>query len=303
MDGASRVPAQVPAPWQEKGKEAIFRQIKQEAPTSKWGGLEVHWNELVRSKEIDHIYRFTVNRDTGDLYLDCNKQKLTLKFALYTVLQPIVLSAKTVYHLLLPISIPYEIFRECQKIKAEDARSQVKMKNPEKAKRVFKAVAWSVANIVVTPGCAAVSAIIGVAGVIIGPFAPKRFLYDLRATAGKVEMFLHGGDKKSKWIVFACFQPISHISKMEEWGLKHKDQSGQWVRGAHEDARLTHPHTLSDTKYADDISDEQRGLTNLARGLIEFRRTTRALFNSCMLLLPREKQYLSSYIETKNKTT
>lgn len=282
------------------GKEAILNNVIQESPTSKWGGLEVNWNEDITKKDktINHVFRFTVNRNTGDFYLDCDKRKLTLKFSLYAVLQPLIFSVKTVYHLLLPISIPYEIFREVQKIKLKEAQLSQKIASSEKAKRIVKVVVWNVASIVITPGCAAVSAIIGIAGAIIGPFAPKRFLYELRATAGKVERFTHRGDKNSIWIIYKCFQPVQNISTIEKLGLCH--QSGKEYKvGKDPKGGNTFPNTHQDTLYQKDITNEERGMINLARAMISFRRTKRALFNDCMQLFPQEKEYISSYVEKK----
>jgi hypothetical protein len=262
--------------WKEQHPTFMQQYVKM-PEGQKWGRVICKWEEKPSevnqtiTQNITHTYAAAINLKNGDIYLDCRKRKIWAKCALYSLVQPIILTAKTVYHLLLPVSIPLEIYKTVQAARKENPEISKK----ELAKRCFIQVGKNFADIVRTPAYAVALTVIGIAGVIIGPLAPKT-LYDIRATAGKMEKSLHWGDDTSPWILFKCFQPISNLMTIgkEEW--TRFNNATVYLKGKNDEE--------STTLY---------GLTNLARALIQFRRDHRAIFNDCFQKYAKNEPYKS----------
>lgn len=252
-----------PSVWE--GHKEIYDRITEES-TSRWGRLKVECCEVNQSKEIQHVYDFSVNKKTGEFYLDCNKSKLFCKLLSYAIVEPVILAAKTIYHLLLPVSIPLAIFKEVQKIREEEATG-TKVNN--KTMRVIKACWLNVVDIVRTPCYAVALAAVAVAGVLIGPFAPRHYLSSIRALAGKIELALMRGESRSGWIVYACFQPVENIKEFKDW------------------------RELNNVTYPQMTNPTEKGMITWVMRHVEFRRKHRALFNDCMRKLGPESQYVS----------
>ena len=258
--------------WKNIHKSFIQENIEQKE-NSRWGRINAKWNEINSNQELNHIYKFTLDLKTGDFYLDCRRRKIWCKSLTYLFVQPIVLSLKTVYHLMLPLSISLEIFQEVQKIKEFENDQKIKLTNKEKTIRIVKVITKDLLDIVRTPLYAGALSIIALAGVVIGPLAPN-ILYNTRAMAAKVELALHWGNEDSNWIIYRCFHPLGNVITIDQ----------EWQR------------TREDTKYIKPESSEAdrlKGLSNLARALINFRRENRAIFNDCFKLLPANQAYIS----------
>lgn len=252
-------------------REGIFKRIegKKEA---EWGALPVEWVEVKndQAQSINHLYQFTVNRKTGDLFIDCRKAKIWCKMLTYVIVEPLVLTGKTICHLL-GVSLALNIYQEVQKIKTEEEKGEkIPLKN--KAIRYLVLIGENVIDTVKTPFYGAALVIIGLTSLVIGPFAPTTFLFKMRETVSKVELSLNRGEKKSIWIVYRCFQPLKNIDELKTWG-------GDWG--------------IENTQYPENVTGTEKGLINLAAVQVHFRREHRAIFNDCFRLLPDNVRYVS----------
>lgn len=256
-----------------------------QALRSKWHGLEVTWTEI-RSESperLEHIYQFIMNNETKDLYLDCTKGKIWVKCVAYTILQPIILTIKTIYHGLI-VTAFYEMYTELQKMNHEEKESQTVIPWKDKTVRCLKTGGLSLVDIVRTPIYGTALLLIAVAGVIIGPFASKEFLYEIRAAAGKTELILcreksteHAG-ANNNWILFRCFHTLNNLDTINK-----RDS------------------TKTDTDYGNAKNSTEKGLVNLASSVIRFRRTEHCPFNTykgipCRLF-PKNESYVSSNVK------
>ncbi len=241
--------------------------------TGDWAGLPVLWNENKDNKDgktievINHIYQFNINLKTGNLFLDCTKSKWATKCFVYAIVQPTVLAIKTLSHLT-GISLAVKIYQKVKEMNNVEGNPQGKISLKDKSIQILKVLGQEVTDIVRTPLYASALTILGVAGAIIGPFAPRNFVFKVVEIAGKVELSLHRGEE-SRWIVFECFQPIANITTIKD----------EWVR-----------------RRSDQKTTEQ-GLINCASSQICFQRTHRAIFNNCGFLLSEDFRYVSPYVE------
>jgi hypothetical protein len=267
--------------WKDEHSEFMQEHIKA-TENSRWGRVLCNWKEEKQIKgqdpsiidHIDHFYAATVNLKNADIYLDCRPRKIWAKFSLYSILQPIVLTAKTFYHLILPISIPCIIYKTIQDAKKEEK----KVSGKELTNRIFKQIGKNILDIGRTPLYAIALTVIGISAVIIGPLAPK-ILHDMRKTAGNIEKSLNWGNADSAWILFKCFQPVDNIMTIDQWD-----------------------RTYIDTSYHDENEKDAsilNGLSNFARAQIKFRREHPALFNDCLQKYPEDKPYISAHLMQK----
>ena len=107
--------------------------------------------------------------------------------------------------------------------------------------------------------------IVVLVGVIIGPLAPHK-LYDLRAMAGHLEKTLNR--ESETWTLAPCFQPIANLKSID------KDK-----------------YIKDDTVY--DQEDTLKGLNNLARSYVRYRRKNRNPFDDYCRLVPQNGVYVS----------
>lgn len=253
--------------WKKTHSDFVKKYIFSESESSRWGRVICLWEE--KATKITHIYAACINLQTGDIYLDCRKRKIWAKCCLYSFTQPFVLTAKTFYHLLLPISIPYGIY----KVVLEASQEEEKISNKELSKRIFEQIGKNLADIVRTPLYAIVLTIIGISGVLIGPLVPEK-LYDIRMTITKIETALNWGDGYSPWNQFPCLLSIGNLMTIEHyWSTYFKDDTEYFMNG---NDRLT-----------------LYGLTNLARAQVKFRRNNSVLFNDCFQKYSENKIYIS----------
>lgn len=239
---------------------------------------KAEWTEIKEDDTtLTHIFNPLIDRSTGDLYLECTSKKLWAKFATYTFIQPLMLAAKTVYHLLVPISIPYEIYKAVTAIKKEERT----------AERVFtasfNAVDNSIRDVIRMPVYAVASVIIGSIGIVLGAVAPH-LLYDLRKVAAKLDLSTVHGEGRSSWILFECFQSLGAMQ-----GLRKR----YWI--IHDE----------DTEYKNLDNKEwaaYRGVVNFTRTHLRYRRTNCAIFNDWGKKLSADKAYTSPWALTAHNT-
>src|SRR5262249_48211820 len=140
------------------------------------------WKE--KGTGFTHIYAPVVNIQTGEIYLDCSKKKIYAKIVIQTLLRPFLSVIKTAYHLAIPISIIHIIYTTIQERKKYDRREACILEN------CIKNSLKSIADIVRTPVYGVAIIIVGIAIIIIGPFAPNT-LYTSREILGKLMKSLY----------------------------------------------------------------------------------------------------------------
>lgn len=233
-----------------------------EGQKCRWGRIRARWIEKGSDgKNLTHLCAFLFDLQTGDIYLDCRKQKIYAKFVVLSLSRPFFGLTKTVYHLFLPISIPLEIF------KAVFNGIQQNHSFKEIAEESLCNVKHNIVDIARTPIYTIALTIVSITAVIIGPFAPNK-LYDLRALAGRLEKALNRGTENF-WMAAPCFQPLNNVMN-----IHHQD------------------YTKSNTEY--DAEPTLHGLNNLVRSYVKFRRNNRNLFNDCGRLQSKNSPFISS---------
>lgn len=227
-----------------------------------WARIHATWDEKKGSHLLHHTCAFALDFQSGDIYTDCSKKKIWIKCLFLTVGYPFLGIAKTIYHLALPISIPLEIFKVIYEGFGQESAKIL-------GKKAVIKVGHNMADIFRTPVYSIAMAIVVLAGVIIGPFAPKR-LYDLRALAGKIENSLNRGEE-TFWTRAPCFQPLANIMTID---------SENYVK--------------PDTQY--DSDPVLHGLNNLVRSYVKYRRKNINLFDDFGRTLHLDATYISPAI-------
>lgn len=229
-----------PRPDLESIKDYV---IKTEGENSKWARIVCVWNEKkVDNTTVKHIFTPLVNVETGDIYLDCSKKKIYVKFITHTLLRPIHLIFKTVYHMAMPISIPHIIYNTISE-EIEKGDKTVGEIALECLKKSFN----SVVDIGRTPMYLIAMTVVNIAALIIGPLAPQT-LYRFREMTGHLVQALHREDTVVPDF-FACFQPIEHLSEVRD-----------------------RDYEKDDTVYSEPKTDNSKGLNNFARGRVRILR-------------------------------
>jgi hypothetical protein len=230
----------------------------------RYGRIAAKWVERKEEKDLTHICAFAFDFYNGDILEDCRKRKIWIKCLLLNMGYPLAGFNKTLYHALLPLSIPVEIFKGVQEgIQHNDAPKQI-------AAKVLRNMARNIADIIRTPLYTIALTIVTLSATIIGIFAPRK-LYQLRALAGRIELTLNWGDKESPWILANCFQPIFNIQEIH----LHFDKNN------------------GDTFYEID-NPNRRSLNNLARAYVNYWRRNRNPFNNYFRLLNDQTPYISA---------
>lgn len=220
--------------------------------------MEMHWRERLPNDggELHHIYRPILNRESGTLYTDnkitfVGKKCFGLLFA-----RPAHAVIKTLYHICLPISIPREIYLA---VKKEAEAQKGKQRNiPLLILAGIIGCLKNFADIFCTPLYGVVLTLCALVGVILGLLHSEK-IYDLRAIAGKIELSLLWGDKKSIWMLAPCFQETVNLKDLEtSWG------------------QVTHPNT----NY-EGLNPKEKAEANLTRAVFQHRRNHRAIAYCC----------------------
>lgn len=216
-------------------------------PNSKWVPLAMHWKEKQEGgKELHHVYRPVLNTETGEIFTDNKISHVGKKCMMLIAVRPIHATIKTLYHLILPISIPREFVLAWKK------EAQIQGANRNILHLIGAGMLGSVRSvldILRTPlygielfFCAVIGAVLGMMG--------SDKVYDLRAIAGDIELELLWGNKESGWMRAPCFQPMAYLENFDtDWGTK----------------------THADTNY-EGLSPRERADANLARAVFKRRR-------------------------------
>lgn len=242
--------------------QGIQTLIHNEGTNSKWGRIDCQWIENKNNEtQLTHHFFPLINKKTGDIYLDCSKRKIYVKFIVHSILRPVLILGKTLYHTAFFISIPHTIAQTIiQGKKQELAGGKI-------AKLCVKNSFKSLADIVRTPLYGVAMEVVSATALIVGPLAP-RSLYNLREAIGALVRSLNWNDKE-KYMddLFICFQPLKHLDHM----ITRAEQQ--------------------DEEDPDDYVKHQ--LSWFAQGSIEFRREARTPFNDCFRLVDPNIEYSS----------
>lgn len=246
--------------WQEAHpfiKDYLFYPKNEEG---RWARVRAEWKEKkANERSLLHLCAFTIDLETGNLYTDCSKLKIWVKCVLLCLGRPYFGLLKTVYHLILPFSIPVEIFKAVIKgIQQEQSSDQI-------FSSTWRHIKHSIADIIRTPVYTVAMTVIMIAATIIGPFAPSK-LYDWRELAGCLESRLNR--EEERLTVAPCFQPIGNLMNLDQDRYYEK----------------------ADTEYEDEPT--LHGLNNLARSYVRFHRENCDPFH-CGRLQSEKQPYVS----------
>ncbi len=244
--------------WHLNNSSILNSLLYREAEDSRWAKCKGIWKEKKGEKILQHTCLFTCDLSNGNLYTDCTVLTIWKKCFCLSVLRPFVGVGKTAYHVFFPISIPLEIYKAYQEKKGASFKDFIQTAE-EKIKN-------SLFDIFRTPLYTLALTIISVAAVIIGPFTPSK-LYEFRKFYGHLEQELNRGDPE--WTCAPCFQPIENLMNVDQWNLEKED-----------------------TEYELDPID--KGLNNLTRGYVKFKRKNCDLFQ-CRFPVGEESVYESPH--------
>ncbi len=236
---------------------------------SRWARLVVPWHECIyneqgqKIKDIYHKCAFSLDLFTGNIYLDCRKRKIWMKCAALTIGTPLLGYLKTLYHLFFPLSIPLEIFKTVQHgLQQQHTKKQI-------AYEVLRDVARNTVDAIRTPLYTVALTIVALAAVCIGIFVPYQ-LYQFRWIFENIENNLNWNKNELAWNMVPCFHFYNNVMSI-----------GQ-----------DYSYTKADTVY--DQNPTLKGLNNLARANVKFRRRGYNIFNDCCLKLDPNKPYISA---------
>ena len=166
----------------------------------RWARLRGEWKERCPNLSFKtHVVALTLNKQTGDLYLDCSEKKIWTKCLTLTFLSPCKGLIRTAFHLALPLSIPVII--------------ATTLLLPNKKDRMWKEIPQeillncgkSIADIFRVPFYTAMLTAVAIFAVVVGPFK-EAYLYDLRCLIGKIDRAMNRGQPS-----IPCFSPYGNI--------------------------------------------------------------------------------------------
>ncbi len=191
-------------------------------PKSKWAHITCHWKEISKKEGgvvqyIDRKYPATINCESEKIYVSDKKLELVIKFCALIPGTSYYLLAKTIYHLLFPLSLAHQIYQTVKEVKAEKAEA---IKNGREApndlrSRIGKVILNNFIDIVRTPLYAVALTVVAIASLILAPIRPE-ILYEGRVIYGELLISLNRGNKNSLWTIAPCMQPLAALKKNEE---------------------------------------------------------------------------------------
>jgi hypothetical protein len=236
--------------WQKNGHEFINTYIfKTEGEKNRWGRLLCTWNELGNGspqKRVHHVC-YCIDLYTGEVYLDDSKRLIFMKMLGSIAVRVAQIFQKTMFHLLLPISLPIIVTATVkQEIEQHPTRTR-----PQIAQKCLKNCAKSIQDIIRTPLFGMAMIVSTVFALVITPFGPSQ-LYDLRKSIAELEDKLCENDMLGWWKFTPCFHPFNSIDQI------------------HQQNRKKH----ADTDYAACQNQFEINLTNMARSSVLFHRNS-----------------------------
>lgn len=222
--------------------------IETEGKKSKWGRVVCEWRE--KSTGYSHLFIPLINLQTGEIYLDCSRKKIYVKFILHTIVRPIQIFYKTLYHVLFPLSIPVTI------ILTLIQENKEKLNYKQIAGRCLKNSVRSLADCIRTPLYGLAMIVTSIAALVIAPFRPNT-LYDLRKLEGDLidALYWHETDD-ALGEPYPCFTPLFSLYEVHYRNFLHDD-----------------------TNYNPQATQDEIGLNNMARSNVRFLRKHYGIFN------------------------
>lgn len=230
------------------------------------------WNEIKPDGvTLRHIYASGLDKQ-NNVFLDCRKRLIFSKVFFSTLARPIHGIIKICYHLSM-IPVAKAIF--------------LGLRDNISGKETLKNIALSFADIIRTPLYEIAMSIVGLAGILIAPFAPTT-IYKCREIIGKLETTLF----REKFHCFAltpCFTPVTldHIfAKHTLWNLRTLIHYNDIDYGQHSikhlyDAKIIRPYRedggtyykLKNIKKLNGLQITRLRETLIARSVMHFGRS------------------------------
>lgn len=171
---------------------------------SPWAQLDCYCHIQSEDGVKTWVYEAIVNCKTKKLYRDDPLILLAVKLSMLAIGTLFALSAKTLYHLFLPLPFTQKIFAE---IKNRNCMSKKDL-----GKKIMKELGKSCADILRTPLYAVVMSILSLATTCLAIYK-KEYLYEGRALYGELQLSLNWGIKKGLWSFAPCMQPIANLNE------------------------------------------------------------------------------------------
>lgn len=237
------------------------RILRKDGLKSEWVHVVCSWKEIKKVKNqtkiIPHNYEAVANCITKKFYI--NDEKWTfkpfaddpivpigVKLSFLAVATPVVMLAKTIYHIFFPVSLAYQIYNTVKEAKEQEAaKNGKKITTRDLATRIIKVIGKNFLDIVKTPLYAIAMAIVALGSVILSIFKSD-MLYHGRAAFGELLMSLNWGKKKTIWTIAPCMQPIADLNKDErkkyyvQKDTEYEGPPGTMIHGLNNLAR-SHP--------------------------------------------------------------
>lgn len=221
------------------------KDIHRTGPRSRWAVLTCYWKEISEDAQgqethILHEINPIFDLKTKKVYRDDSLSDLRWKFTALVPGTPLFLAAKTVYHLLFPLSLPLQIYLVIR----EDNKKTKPSSPQELTKKIIIAIGKNFADIVRTPIYAVAMTVVSLVNVILS--SKPKWLYKGRIAYGEMLLSLHWGKKKTITTYAPCMLPLADLS---EKGKKEKKRY----------------YSKADTLYDGPKGSAVHALNNLAR--------------------------------------
>ncbi len=208
--------------------------FKTEGEDCRWGRLLCTWHEKGKSSALlreHHVY-YCIDLRNGDLYVDDSKTVIFFKSLGVIPLRVAQVFFKTIFHLLLPISLPMIIFKTIQQEMKKYNEDEHAGRRPSIANIGWKCLensAASIGNIIRTPFYGVAMTCASLLAVILSPFDPV-CLYDFRKLAGEYEDKMFEWDIVNWGIYTECFHPFNTIEKVYKQVRKQHNEDTDYSK-------------------------------------------------------------------------
>lgn len=200
----------------------------------KWVHLNCPWKRIATEgdKNIKYDDRkigyvaiscyLNINAETLKVYNNDDHVDLALKFSALTFGTSVFLIAKTIYHLLFPISLSYQICKTVYEARKEALKNE-NAPEIDLTSRIIKIIAKNCIDIIRTPLYMIAMTITALLAVISAPFKHS-LLYHGRVFYGELLMSLNWGEKTTIWTFAPCMQPLADLKNQNEQKMVYEEK-------------------------------------------------------------------------------
>lgn len=182
--------------------------VAPENKNSKWGHLLLTWNQQLQDRIITHKFSPVVNLTSGEIYLDCTKNKIYVKIFAHTLVRPVL---TPFYVLQKVISIKGNIYKSVSNDINKDEQIKRIALN---ALTIFISDLTDIPKIII---CSTILTALSALVLVVIPFGYTDITYDARDLLGKIIRFMHNDRYlMTRKDVFICFSPISNLEAMKK---------------------------------------------------------------------------------------